>query len=145
MRKKRIVTMFTAAAVTAALLGTTASASTVAYNARANADLFKSDWERTAIYTLASNGVEIGQLVFGFDTDYFDEDYAWSYGTQCDTRAGVRRMNYDEGYNRSSWKTCGNWSKVEVLHKVTHVRYNIEWRADYGDFDPDVIVSHHKN
>lgn len=60
MSKKRIVTMFTAAAVTAALLGTTASASTVAYNARANADLFKSDWERTAIYTLASNGVEIG-------------------------------------------------------------------------------------
>ena len=143
MRKKRIVTMFTAAAVTAALLGTTASASTVSYVARSDDNLFKSAWERTAIYTLSDRGVEIGRLVFGFDTDYFDEDYAWSYGTQCDTRAGVRRMNYDEGYNKSSWKTYDNWSKVEVLHIVTHVRYNIEWRADYGDFDRDVIKSYH--
>lgn len=143
MRKKRIVTMFTAAAVTAALLGTTASATTVSYVARSDDNLFKSTWERTAIYTLSDSGVEIGRLVFGFDTDYFDEDYAWSYGTQCDTRAGVRRMNYDEGYNKSSWKTYDNWSKVEVLHIVTHVRYNIEWRADYGDFDRDVIKSYH--
>lgn len=145
MSKKRIVTMFTAAAVTAALLGTTASASTVSYVARSDANLFKSPWERTATYTLSSNGVEIGRLVFGFDMDYFDEDYAWSYGTQCDTRAGVRRMYYDEGYNKSSWKTYDNWSKVEVLHKVTYVRYNIEWRADYGEYDREIVVSHYKN
>ena len=145
MRKKRIVTMFTAAAVTAALLGTTASATTVSYVARADANLFKSAWERTAIYTLSDSGAEIGLLVFGLDTDFLDEDYAWSYGSQCDTRAGVRRMNYDEGYNRSSWKTRGNWSKVEVWHRVSYVRYNIEWQADYGEYDREIVVSHYKN
>ena len=79
------------------------------------------------------NKTNIGKLVFGYDTDWYNEDYAWSMGTECNTKAAIRRMNVDTHFYYGSEKAKNKYSKYEVRHNGDYVFYAIVWSCTYGD------------
>lgn len=47
------------------------------------------EWERTL--TCLNGDDEIGIMVYGFDMDWINEDYTWTMGYDCRTKACVKK------------------------------------------------------
>ena len=95
-------------------------------------DRFKeNEWEYTRTYFY--NGTTIGRLVYGFDTTFIDEDYAWTMGTSSATTAALWRYGYDEGYSYSEVASSGTFAKEELKHEVYNVYYKIIFSNTYND------------
>lgn len=93
--------------------------------------LFDSEWEKTTTYY--SGSVKIGIMIWGFDTDAIDEDYAWTMGYECDTTASIRRLYYDDSYIYGPEASKDNYSKLEITHETYDVNYRITFSATYAD------------
>lgn len=121
--------------VAAIVLATTATAfpvSAAGYTNSAsvrNSKSFTSEWEKTR--TFKSNSQTIGYMIYGFDKDWINEDYAWTKGTECYSTAMLKRDGYDTSYCKGSQKGKNKYSKIEVTHKVYYMYYKINLSASY--------------
>ena len=41
------------------------------------------EWERTTYYLRKSDGLGLGEMTYGYDTDWINEDYVWTKGYYC--------------------------------------------------------------
>lgn len=103
---------------------------------------FISKWERTITYI--DSGHTIGTLTYGYDTWWIAEDYAWSCGYNCDTKAAILRDGYDNEYNESDYKSKGKYSKLEIPHKTYYVNYRITFKSNYYSIAMVSGTSHFK-
>lgn len=87
------------------------------------------EWEHTRHYI--SGGKYIGRLVYGYDTDYVDEDYAWAYGADCQAQAAIKRDGEDSNFVSAEVASANHYSKLQVTHEVNDVYYRITFEIDY--------------
>ena len=131
-----------AAIMMAASISTMGAGATDMYKTRGDQG-FTKNWERCVTYKVGST--QVGMMAYGFDTDFFDEDYSWTMGYQCDTKAGVKRGNASTSWN-SSYSGTNEWSKEEVNHNTSDVKYYIRLRPTYTNLtQTSPVVSHYKN
>jgi hypothetical protein len=55
-------------------------------------DGFSTAWEKTKTYMVGSD--IIGYMIYGYNTDWINEDYVWTMGKECASRFWG---NWDEG------------------------------------------------
>ncbi len=89
---------------------------------------FGGKWEYSVTYKVGKK--EVGMMAYGYDTDWINEDYSWTRGYECDTKAGVKRSG-DSSVNWSSYASTNKWSKEEVTHNSSSVTYYIRLRPTY--------------
>lgn len=95
---------------------------------------FSDDWENTIFYyNNSSKDKKIAKMVYGYETDWWNEDYTWTYGYTCQTQAS---MTNSKGTYSGSKKISGRTSKIEVHHKANNVsvKYGI-WFDDYSCYN----------
>lgn len=95
-----------------------------------NATLFYDEWEFTC-QVFNSSGTHIGDFCYGYDMDFINEDYTWTWSSVYTCKAGVRRNGYDSGYNWGASKSGGVWSKIEVTHRTNDVSYCMNFPDNY--------------
>ena len=121
-----ILSMFTASAIPA-------YATTVAERFIGVSTMFDDEWEQTAHYSQKSSGRSIGKMVYGYDTDWINEDYVWTWGYESETTALLKRDGYDETYQSGSKAASTSYSKCERNHKSYRVYYLIRFEVTYGE------------
>ncbi len=62
-------------------------------------------------------------LVYGYNTLFINEDYAWAYHTSLLHWAELKNTDWHNG----PMATAGNVSKCEVTHEGTYVSYYCMW------------------
>lgn len=103
---------------------------------------FTKRWEYSITYKSANK--QVGMMAYGYDTDWFDEDYSWTKGYESDSKAGVKRGG-DSAVNWNSYASMNNWSKEEVNHNTSDVKYYIRLRPTYtGLTQTDPVRSSYK-
>lgn len=80
---------------------------------------FKSEWE---LSTTCDD--KKGILIYGFDTNFTDEDYAKAYHTKRNHYAYLKNGN---GSVSGSNKKKGEWSTAEATHKGSKITYGISY------------------
>lgn len=79
---------------------------------------FSGEWENTVFYRayspLTMKNYNTAKMVYGYDTDFINEDYCWTYGYDQCTQASITNGN---GTHAKSSANVGRWSKLEVRHK----------------------------
>ena len=104
---------------------------------------FSGNWEFSITYKVGKK--EVGLMAYGYDTTLINEDYSWTMGYQCDTKAGVKRSS-DSVVNWSSYSDTNEWSKEEVTHNTSDVKYYIRLRPTYTNLtQTSPVASHYKN
>ncbi len=140
--KKILAIMLTALCV-CMLLVPSCSAATTSFSRHVNInsdsiddDRFTYEWEHTRRFY--ANGTYRAKLVYGYDTDWVNEDYAWSEGEYRQTKAGLKRANdgsgnsYDTSYTWSDYAAKGEYSKCELTHTRDNVYYKCTINYDYS-------------
>lgn len=96
------------------------------------ASKFTSEWEMTRTYKIGST--TIGYMIYGYDTDWINEDYVWTKATECYSKAMVYRNGYDSNwdYCEGSEKGKNSYSKIEVTHRTYYVYYKMYLSASYS-------------
>lgn len=85
---------------------------------------FQNSWELSIdVYCVALDLIEIGVIVFGYDTTLINEDYTWTKAYVGSSEAGVFRDGYDTQYSWGPTKSADRFSKIEVTHKTDKVYY----------------------
>ena len=131
-----------AAIMMAASISTMGAGATDMYKTRGNKD-FTTDWELCVTYKVGNKSV--GMMAYGYDTTLINEDYSWTMGYQCDTKAGVKRSG-DSVVNWNSYSETNEWSKEEVTHNTSDVKYYIRLRPTYTNLtQTSPEISHYKN
>lgn len=115
------------------LMATTASAASYV-TVELNDPSFDDAWEISIEYT--ANGRYLGVLVFGYDTWWIKEDYAWTKSAVGSSQAGVYRPGRDDSINWGSEKAADKYSKSEVTHKQEDVVYC----AYFSDGDSSIEI-----
>lgn len=98
-------------------------------------DRFTYEWEHTRYFYV--DGVIKARLVYGYDTDWINEDYAWSKGENKQTKAGLKRANdnsgnsYDTEFTWSDYAAKGTYSKCDLTHTRDNVYYKCTINYDY--------------
>lgn len=87
------------------------------------------EWESKCDVYKSSNNSIIGEFVFGYDTDFINEDYTWTRGSYS-CKAGVMRHNFDSDFSWSFAHDSWNWGKKEVTHLSDSVSYAIRFTDD---------------
>lgn len=90
---------------------------------------FSKEWEVIKDLYVRDVSDRIGQMKYGYDTDWLNEDYCSCYFVDHNSRAAIYRSGHDteEGF-------MGNpavWSKVEVHHVTSTVSY---YAQSYGEW-----------
>lgn len=100
------------------------------------------EWEHTRHYI--SGGEYIGRLVYGYDTDYVDEDYAWAYGATCYSQAIVESGG--QGHYADSAE-ANHYSKVQVTHEEDNddVYYYFKLSVNYSNVTAYLDTSTYEN
>lgn len=130
----KFLAIFLLIALMTSLIVMPASAATSGYTNTVSvrsSSSFTSEWEKTRTYKVGST--EIGHMIYGYDTDWINEDYVWTKATECYSTAKVYRDGYDTSYCTGSQKAKGTYSKIEVTHKTYYVKYQIELSATYSN------------
>ena len=103
---------------------------------------FSSAWERTIeIYDGDTSGPMIGTMIYGFDTDFIDEDYTWTQSLSHYARAIVGNVNGN--YYGSYKKGSGSYSKVEKTHvgnALSLHTYKMEFNTNSFNASDCVII-----
>lgn len=85
---------------------------------------FTNDWENTIVYyNTRSSKSKVAKMVYGYETDWWNEDYTWTYGYTCSTQASITNS---KGTYSGSTKQSGRTSKIEVHHKSDGI--NVTYR-----------------
>lgn len=94
---------------------------------------FNNAWEKTRTYK--TGNTTIGQMIYGYDTDWINEDYVWTKANECYSRSYLFRDGYDTGYGSddSSDVGKGKYSKTEWKHRTYYVNYRIKLSATYSN------------
>lgn len=116
-------------------MGATAEAATWRSKEISGFSYFNKPWEKTVTYWLRSNKKVIGTMTYGYETDWIKEDYVWTKSNEGYTLAEIQRKYYDEELQYGSVAGMNKYSKVEVAHKVSGVKYQIKFFATYGSID----------
>lgn len=104
-----------------------------------NSKGFKNAWEKTVTYKLDNaKKTNIGSMTYGFDTDWINEDYVWTMSMEGYSLAELQRIGVDDELQYGSKKGMKKYSKIEVKHKNTHVKYQIKFYATYGKINESV-------
>ncbi len=129
-RTKKFFSLVLIVVVCFSVLTTVASAAYSHTRHVNDADRFEdNEWEHTRHYV--SDGEYIGRLVYGYDTDYLNEDYAWAYGADCVATAGIMRVGVDTSYISGVPAAKNNYSKLQIDNKSTDVYYKITLSTTY--------------
>ncbi len=130
MKKMKFIALLCAAVIgVTSVMSTQVSAVTTGSSLVNGSDKFKNEWEKTKTYY--QNGVEIGSMIFGFDTWAIDEDYVWTIAKECYSKARIKRNTVDEDWVIGPEKGKNKYSKIEVTHKNFSIYYGIEFSATY--------------
>lgn len=127
---KKVMAWITIVGVLAASGVVNVTASTTKTKTVSGSSEFLKAWEYTRIYYL--NDHEVGRMVYGYNTFLINEDYTWTKGKECDTKAKVQRIGLDNKYIAGSQAGIGSYSKIEVTHKESTVKYALWLSASYG-------------
>lgn len=101
------------------------------------------EWERTL--TCLNGDDEIGIMVYGFDMDWINEDYTWTIGYDCRTKACVKKGS-DESGAWAGYEDPYDWSKQEVHHTDSKVMHYIKFEDSYAELTAgSVKKSEYKN
>lgn len=94
---------------------------------------FKKAWEKTRTYK--TGNTTIGQMVYGYNTDYVDEDYVWTKANECYSRSYLFRDGYDTKYASADRDDVGKgkYSKTAWRHRTYYVNYRIRLSATYSN------------
>lgn len=130
-RTLRILFVFCIMTVCIAMTPVAAQASTIKAKTVSTSSSFTSEWEKTTTYKVEN--IEVGIMIWGYDTTLINEDYTWTKGYEGATQAGVIRQNYDTAYNLASTAKVNKYSKIEVKHQTYTVQYRIKFTATYTD------------
>lgn len=103
--------------------------------------MFKDEWEQTANYKQKSTGKAIGKMIYGYDTDWVNEDYVWTWGYESETTALLKRSGYDESNQSGSKAASRSYSKCERKHQTYQVYYMIRFQVTYGETTNTVTSS----
>lgn len=133
MKKSRIASLLLTTAVIASTLALPAKASyyPTAVEKR-GISYFKDDveWEKTRKYYKGST--LIGTMIYGFDTDWTDEDYCWTKATECYSTSRILRDGYDVAWQEDEPDVGKNsWSETEIKHRTYYVKYQMKFSASY--------------
>lgn len=97
-------------------------------------NIFTNEWETRIDYALKSNGTKIGELIYGYNKNWVDEDYAWSKGLQCRSQAGIQRITIDDYcIFADGYADVNKYSKKEVRHLNKRVNYRVRFESDYNE------------
>lgn len=94
------------------------------------ASYFEDEWEKTTKYKVGST--EVGYLIWGYDKDFTNEDYACTVGYECSTQAAIKRTSYDSDYLTGTWGQAYLYGKQELKHQTFGVSYKIIFSATYS-------------
>lgn len=128
---KKVTAMLLSIVMLVCCLSMSASASEHMRTVNEGASRFESEWEHTRIYIHVNTEDYIGSLVYGYDTNLRNQDYAWSEGNECKTRAGIRRVGVDDDIVYGSWANIDTYGTYVVNHSSSYVIYSIEFENDY--------------
>ena len=108
------------------IVSVSVSAVTLEYSkTHAHPDCFLTDWQIQIEYLDEDETSVIGVLMYGYDTDFIDEDYANTRGyNNYYSRAGLKR-----GTGSKEWsdkKTPSYLATINRTHKSDSVSYYIE-------------------
>ena len=100
---------------------------------------YKNPWEYSRVVRNGL-GVKVGTICYGYDVEFIHEDFCWTKGSEAEcvqTKAGVKRQDYDYDFVFGLKRSAGNWSKSEVTHKVDQVTYRIYFPTTYENLYVD--------
>ena len=121
MKVKKITIISLVVCLLASILSVSASALTFS---KPPFDSFTDDWQDEEQY-FDEYGTVIGVLVYGFDTDWLDEDYSHTRGySHYSSQAGVKRGN--DAIQWGDEAISGYLSSKNVYHKTDTVNYYIK-------------------
>lgn len=125
MKVKKIIGVVLVIAVMCAM-SVSVSAATLEYSkTHAHPDCFLTDWQIQIEYLDEKETSVIGVLMYGYDTDFIDEDYANTRGyNSYYSRAGLKRGTGSKEW--ASKKTAGYLSTINRTHNSDSVSYYIE-------------------
>lgn len=129
--KKRLAVIGAALVMACGMLSISTSAVTKVSNhefVHTPSSNYKNEWERTYIGKVDKENV--GYFVYGYDKSGINEDYTWTKGLQCKTKAGVKR-GCDSSIKWKSYANVNSWSKQEVRHKDSTVKHYIYFSSSY--------------
>ena len=130
-RTTRFLSMVTALALVFAVTAIPADAADYTnYAYVKGSSKFSSEWEKTRTYKVGSTTV--AYMIYGYDTDWINEDYVWTKSTESYSTAMVKRDGYDTSYCKGSQKGKNVYSKIEVTHKTYYVYYKVKLSATYS-------------
>ena len=86
---------------------------------------FTDEWETSVIYK--DGNTKVAKMAYGYDTDWWDEDYVWTRGYDCKTQASLTN---GKGSFSGTKMSARMWSIIEVHHTSD---YNIEYRIWMND------------
>jgi len=102
---------------------------------------FNVEWELTREYYY--KGECVVTMVYGYDTDFVDEDYTWVISTKSRYQAA---LSNDNGNKTGSVKSVGDpWSKVEVTHKGKYITYSFWLNNSYSSLKATERESSYKD
>lgn len=105
-----------------AMLATPASAvAVVAREKTGAATTFDNSWEFSVDVTCL--GIDVGVLIYGFNTAWIDEDYVWTKAFVGTSQAAICRVGKDSAEIYGSEARADAYSKIEVSHKTNTVQY----------------------
>ncbi|HZK21105.1 MAG TPA: hypothetical protein VFC76_02390 [Oscillospiraceae bacterium] len=139
---KLVITVLLIAIITS-LCALPVSAATEVTKSETRSSAFSNKWEKsTFIY---ENGIYIGRMVWGYDTRFINEDFAWTTSPVMRTTASVKRDGIDTGYVSGPRAEADNYSKREVRHACYLVYYRLTFAITYfGTITHNTIPSNVK-
>lgn len=105
-------------------------------------DGFSTAWEKTKTYMVGSD--IIGYMIYGYNTDWINEDYVWTMGKECCSTASVFRDGYDSTDCSGFEAAKDSYSKIEVTHKTYYVYYKVKFSASYSKVTSFTMTSNVK-
>lgn len=145
MKIRKIVAFICVIFLVTSFFSTTVDASTTpAPQNRTGSSYFNNEWEFTTYYYVNNGSVLIGYLTWGYDTDWVNEDYAWSTGREAGSQSFVKRNYYDTSYQPGTWQMALLWSKCEITHATYNVSYKVTFDATYSGITSTTTTSNFK-
>ena len=139
LNKKKTVVLLGALFLSFASLPSMAGGSTTRTKTVVGSSYFTNDeWEYTIEYKMGTTIV--GKLVYGYDTNAIDEDYAWTQSYEAYSTAMVKRNYYDQDYSTATEKGKNEYSKIEVRHITYSVSYRVMFSATYSEMGQNEAV-----
>ncbi len=129
-KHNRIISSIFIIAILISVFALPVNASTLKYQF-ANSSAFGVDaWENVTEYK--RSGITIGQMKWGYDTEWVDENYCKARGNSSSCKAMLYRSNVDSTYQEGSLVNAYEWSTIYRNDRNTDVYFYIFWSTTYS-------------